>query len=38
LLALAFSIDGKRLLADFEGEDSSDARTVRVPAGGARSC
>jgi Tol biopolymer transport system component len=36
LVPLAFSADGKRLLAQFEGQDTSEAWTVRVPTGNAR--
>jgi Tol biopolymer transport system component len=36
LVPLAFSNDGRRLLAEFEGQDTSEAWTVRVPAGSAR--
>jgi hypothetical protein len=36
LVPLAFSSDGRRLLAEFEGQDTSEAWTVRVPAGRAR--
>jgi hypothetical protein len=36
LVPLAFSSDGKRLLAEFEGQDTSEAWTVRVPTGTAR--
>jgi hypothetical protein len=36
LVPLAFSTDGKRLLAEFEGQDTSEAWTVRVLTGGAR--
>jgi hypothetical protein len=33
---LAFSADGKRLLAEFEGQDTSEAWSVRVPTRSAR--
>lgn len=33
LVPLAFSADGTRLVAEFEGEDTSEAWTVRVPSG-----
>jgi len=33
---LAFSADGSRLLAEFEGEDTSEAWTVRIASGRAR--
>jgi len=33
LVPLAFSADGSRLLAEFEGQDTSEAWTVRVPSG-----
>ncbi len=36
LVPLAFSGDGRRLLAEFGGEDTSEAWTVRVPSGRAR--
>ena len=36
LVPLAFSTDGKRLLAEFGGEDTSEAWTVVVPSGRAR--
>jgi Tol biopolymer transport system component len=36
LVPLAFSTDGRRLLAEFEGQDTSEAWTVRVPTGRAR--
>jgi WD40 repeat protein len=36
LVPLAFSSDGTRLLAEFGGEDTSEAWTVRVPSGRAR--
>jgi hypothetical protein len=36
LVPLAFSTDGTRLLAEFEGQDTSEAWTVRVPTGGTR--
>jgi hypothetical protein len=36
LVPLAFSSDGTRLLAEFEGQDTSEAWTVRVPTGRAR--
>jgi hypothetical protein len=36
LVPLAFSASGSRLLAEFEGEDTSDAWTVRVGSGRAR--
>ncbi len=36
LVPLAFSSDGRRLLAQFEGQDTSEAWTVRVPGGRAR--
>lgn len=36
LVPLAFSTDGKRLLAEFGGEDTSEAWTVLVPGGHAR--
>ena len=36
LVPLAFSADGSRLLAQFGGEDTSEAWTVRVPSGSAR--
>jgi hypothetical protein len=36
LVPLAFSSDGRRLLAQFEGQDTSEAWTVRVPSGRAR--
>ncbi len=36
LVPLAFSADGSRLLAQFGGQDTSEAWTVRVPSGSAR--
>jgi dipeptidyl aminopeptidase/acylaminoacyl peptidase len=36
LVPLAFSSDGTRLLAQFSGQDTSEAWTVRVPSGRAR--
>jgi Tol biopolymer transport system component len=36
LVPIAFSADGSRLLAEFGGEDTSEAWTVRVPSGRAR--
>lgn len=36
LVPLAFSAAGDRLLAEFEGQDTSEAWTVRVPSGRAR--
>jgi hypothetical protein len=33
---LAFAADGNRLLAEFEGQDTSEAWTVRVPTRSAR--
>jgi hypothetical protein len=36
LVPLAFSSDGSRLLAEFEGQDTSEAWTVRVATGGVR--
>lgn len=36
LLPLAFSADSSRLLAEYEGEDTSNAWTVRLPSGRAR--
>lgn len=36
LVPLAFSADGSRLLAQFVGEDTSEAWTVRLPSGRAR--
>jgi hypothetical protein len=36
LTPIAFSSDGSRLLAEFGGEDTSEAWTVRVPSGHAR--
>jgi hypothetical protein len=36
LVPLAFSANGSRLLAEFEGQDTSEAWTVRVPSGAAR--
>jgi hypothetical protein len=36
LVPLAFSADGSRLLAQFEGQDTIEAWTVRVPSGRAR--
>ncbi|HTA36644.1 MAG TPA: hypothetical protein VK761_08020 [Solirubrobacteraceae bacterium] len=36
LVPLAFSADGSRLLAQFGGQDTSEAWTVRVPSGRAR--
>ncbi len=36
LVPLAFSEDGSRLLAQYEGQDTSEAWTVRVPSGRAR--
>lgn len=36
LVPLAFSSDGTRLLTQFEGQDTSEAWTVRVPSGRAR--
>jgi Tol biopolymer transport system component len=36
LVPLAFSADGSRLLAQFEGQDTSEAWTVRLPSGRAR--
>jgi hypothetical protein len=36
LVPLAFSANGQRLVAEFEGEDTSEAWTVRVPSGRAR--
>ncbi len=36
LVPLAFSASGSRLLAEFEGQDTSEAWTVRMPSGRAR--